>query len=64
MKASILNQIIIEALETEDEFIFTTIRPWCEEKIQRKISKKDLELALTQYFNKKEEGTYGGKTKS
>ncbi len=36
-----------EVMETEDEFIFTTIKTWCEEKTQRKISKRDLENALS-----------------
>ena len=49
----IFNKIITEALETEDEFIFTRIRPFCEEKLVRKISKSDLVNALSQYFNPK-----------
>ncbi len=41
-----IQKIITEAEETEDEFIFTTIQPYCESIIQRKISKKELESAL------------------
>ena len=48
-------KIVTEAAETEDEFIFTTIKSWCEYKIQRKISKHDLEKALALYFNQKTE---------
>lgn len=41
-----IQKIITEAQETEDEFIFTTIQPYCESVLQRKISKKELESAL------------------
>ena len=41
-----IQKIITEAQETEDEFIFTTIQPYCENVLQRKISKKELESAL------------------
>ena len=49
----IINKIIIEARESADEFIFTTIAPWCEEKLQRKISKSDLANALYLYYKPK-----------
>lgn len=45
-------QVVTQVTEDIDNFIFTTIRPWCEEKEQRKISKHDLEQALIQYFSK------------
>ena len=45
------NRILIEAIEKEEEFIFTTINPWCESVTERKISKRDLEGALDLYFN-------------
>ena len=48
-----INKIVTEVIETEDEFIFTTIRPFCEEKFVRKISKSDLVNALSQYFKPK-----------
>lgn len=41
-----IQKIITEVQETEDEFIFTTIQPYCENVFQRKISKKELESAL------------------
>ena len=50
--AEVTRRIVTEATEDMDNFIFTTIQPWCEEKIQRKILKYDLEQALMQYFNK------------
>ena len=50
----ITSKIVTEAMESVDEFIFTTIKPWCEEKIQREISKRDLERALIQYFSKEQ----------
>ena len=44
-------KIVTKVQETEDEFIFETVKSWCEEKTQRTISKKVLEQALLQYFN-------------
>ncbi len=40
----------IKAVETMDDFIFQTIRPYCELVSQRKISKEILKRALTEYF--------------
>lgn len=42
----------MKAMENENDFIFQTIRPYCENVIEKRISKKELELALLQYFNK------------
>lgn len=47
----LINKIVKEIVETEEEFILTTIKPWCEETIQRTIPKCDLKRALTLYFN-------------
>lgn len=44
--------IQVQAMETFDEFIFQTIEPYCEQVMRRKISKKVLEQALTEYFEK------------
>ena len=49
---NLTKQVATQVTEDIDNFIFTTIKPWCEEKEQRKISKRDLEQALTQYFSK------------
>ena len=38
--------------ETHDEFIFETIKSYCENVVNMKISKKDLEQALLQYYGK------------
>lgn len=46
-----INQIITEVKEDTDNFIFETIKPWCEERIQRKICKADLEQALLMYYS-------------
>lgn len=47
----------IKAVETMDDFIFQTIRPYCELVSQRKISKDDLKRALTEFFkNHPEDG--------
>lgn len=47
----LINKIVKEIVETEEEFILTTIKPWCEETIQRTIPKRDLKRALILYFN-------------
>lgn len=44
--------IKLRAIETVDEFIFQTIRPFCEKRIERSISKQVLIDALTEYFAK------------
>lgn len=49
---TLTKQVVTQVTEDIDNFIFTTIKPWCEEKEQRIISKRDLEQALTQYFSK------------
>ena len=41
-------RIVTEAQEAEDEFIFTTIQPFCEEATKRKISKAELVKLLSQ----------------
>jgi hypothetical protein len=41
-------RIVTEAQEAEDEFIFTTIQPFCEDVIKRKISKSELIKLLLQ----------------
>lgn len=46
---SMLYKITTEAHETTDEFIFTTIQPFCENVVQRKISKQELITALLLY---------------
>lgn len=43
-----LYKIVTEAQELEDEFIFTTIQPFCEDVIKRKISKAELVKLLSQ----------------
>lgn len=40
----------IKAYEEMDNFIFETIRPYCEDVAKMKISKKLLERALIEYF--------------
>ena len=47
-----VEEITMKAIENESDFILQTIRPYCENIIEKRISKKELELALLQYFNK------------
>lgn len=51
---SLVYKITTEAQETMDDFIFTTIRPFCEDVIQRKISKRELISALLLYEKAKQ----------
>ena len=53
-------QMTTEAEETIDAFIFKTILPFCQEAVQRAISKKDLEQALIHYFPKERIKTKSG----
>ena len=47
-----VGEIKMKAMENQEEFIFQTIQPYCENIIEQRISKKELNLALLQYFNK------------
>lgn len=42
----IINKINRSVRETEDDFIFTTVQPYCETVTERKISKRVLIRAL------------------
>ena len=48
----ITNKISIKVTETQEEFIFETLKPWCEEIVQQKVSKQDLKQALLKYYGK------------
>lgn len=45
-----IQKVVNKVEETYEEFIFTSIRPWCEEVTQQRISKSILEKALKEYF--------------
>ena len=49
MDDSMMYKITTEAQETMEDFIFTTIQPFCEDVVQRKISKQELITALLLY---------------
>ena len=51
---SMLYEITTEVQETAEEFIFTTIQPFCEDVVQRKISKQELISALLLYEKAKQ----------
>ena len=42
----IMNTIATEVKESQEEFIFETVIPYCENVVNMKISKKDLAEAL------------------
>ena len=44
-----LYEITTKVQETTEDFIFTTIQPFCEDVVQRKISKQELITALLLY---------------
>ena len=46
---SMLYEITTKVQETTEDFIFTTIQPFCEDVVQRKISKQELITALLLY---------------
>lgn len=48
--AEAIGTVTQQVEETEDEFIFTTINPYCETVIKREISKKELARALEKEF--------------
>ena len=50
-----VEQVTEKATEEHEEFIFQTIKPFCEEIVQEKISKKDLTEALIMWKNSKEQ---------
>ena len=51
---SMVYKITTEAQETMEDFIFTTIQPFCEDVVQRKISKQELISALLLYEKAKQ----------
>ena len=46
---SFIDKIVQSVQETEDDFIFETVRPFCEDIIHAKISKQDLARAVINY---------------
>ena len=50
--SSIVEKISEKVTETHEEFIFETIKPYCENVVNMKISKRDLEQALLKYYGK------------
>ena len=48
----IIDQIVTKAVEDKEQFIFSTIQPYCEEIVQQKISKITLTKALLEYHAK------------
>ena len=51
---SMINKIITKVQETQEEFIFTTIHPYCEGALQQRISKSELVTALLLYQQAKQ----------
>lgn len=51
---SMLYEITTKVQKTTEDFIFTTIQPFCEDVVQRKISKQELVNALLLYEKAKQ----------
>ena len=51
---SMIYKISTEVQETMEDFIFTTIQPFCEDVVRRKISKQELISALLLYEKAKQ----------
>ena len=49
---TMVEMIATKVTEGAEAFIIETLNPYCNEITRQEISKKDLERALTQYFNK------------
>ena len=46
-----IDKIVMQVKETEDNFIFQTLKSYSENIIEREVSKKDLSRAIINYFN-------------
>ena len=45
------DKIVMQAKETENNFIFQTLKSYSENIVEREVSKKDLSRAIINYFN-------------
>ena len=54
VEQDLTEKISKQVTESHEEFIFETIRPYCENVVQMKISKRELERALLKYYGKKD----------
>lgn len=53
-----VNQLVMSFKETEEEFIFNTVSPFCDNIMQRKISKEELINALYRYRTLQSENNF------
>ena len=54
MPNDLINEIVFQLKETEENFIYETITPYCENILQMKISKAELKELLIKGMNYKE----------
>lgn len=52
-----ITALVTNAIETQDEFIFQTLRPFCEKQVNMVITKEELIQALNLYREQKEKGS-------
>ena len=45
------HKIVMQVKETEENFIFQTLKSYSENIVEREVSKKDLSRAIINYFN-------------
>ena len=53
----VIEEIVMQAKENQEEFIFETIRPYCENILQMKINKEELKQILLNGMRKQEPKT-------
>lgn len=53
-------KIVMQVKETEDNFIFQTLKPYSENIVEREVSKKELSRAIINYFNPPEVISHSG----
>ena len=54
------DKIVMQVKETEEKFIFQTLKSYSENIIEREVSKKDLSRAIINYFNPPEVISHSG----
>ena len=53
-----VNQLVMSFRETEEEFIFNTVSPFCDNIMQKKINKEELINALRRYRTLQSENNF------
>lgn len=54
----IMNEIITQIKESEEEFIYKLINPYCETIVEKRLSKKELEKILRRGMQERKKGKW------